>query len=128
MDAKQAADTIREHVNFDHSTVGVSADDQHHHRWVLNVLHHLGMEPNVFNFAHVAETLSAHGLHHGIAEYPKMLVNEEGKPVLKDGKHIVFADAAEEEEHHHPLAAIEHEERKVPLLEHEHDEHHEEVH
>jgi hypothetical protein len=81
MDTLEAANAIRQHVDFDHEQK-ISVDDRHQINFVTEVCRHLGLEPNVVWFNHVQDVLAQQNIIHSPDEYPKMLTNDEGQPIL----------------------------------------------
>ena len=96
MDPLAAANRIRGHVDLDVASK-VSPEDQHKLRFVEGVCRHLGVQPTLPAMMHVRDVLEKDGLMQVPPQYPKMLTNDEGKPITDDsGEPIVFATEADE--------------------------------
>lgn len=99
MDPQAAANRIRDKVDLDISSK-ISADDQHKLRFVEHVCRYLGIKPDVPAMLHVQKVLEREGLMQLPPQYPKMLTNDEGKPIYDDaGNAIVFESEADEAAH-----------------------------
>lgn len=99
MDPLAAANKIRDRVDLDISSK-VNAEDQHKLRFVEHVCRHLGMHPTLPAMLHVQKVLEKEGLMQLPPQYPKMLTNDEGKPIYNEaGEPIVFETEADEAAH-----------------------------
>jgi|ERR1043165_3753549 hypothetical protein len=81
MDAREAANAIRPHVDFDHEQK-ISAEDRHQINFVTDVCNELGLDANVVWFAYIQDLLAKQKLVHQADEFPKMATNDDGQPIL----------------------------------------------
>lgn len=96
MDPEAAANKIRDRVDRD-IVSKVAPDDQHRLAFIEQVCRHLGMEPRLPAIMHVREVLEREGVMQLPPQYPKMLTNDEGKPIYDEsGNPIVFETEADE--------------------------------
>lgn len=71
MDAKAAAEAIKDHVDPDHAEKQPS-ENHHALAFISEVADHLGMEANVANITHIAQVLTRHGIdQYNADEFPK---------------------------------------------------------
>lgn len=95
LDPKAAAEVIRNEVL---SRPDVPAEMRHISEFAKKVCDQLGIEPDATNVMAVVKALQKAGIKpHQAVEYPKMLTDDKGKPVLNEySVPVVFNDAAEE--------------------------------